>query len=146
MRGIIHVDDAPLFHAQGALVSLDCSAVYGAKGFTKPPTWRRLNDWTQLTARFDARRNSSEVRPDHTTMGKSRSRHRVPSRELEVPKNLHRLGTGCVVRKSGIVARRRERACQFTSALRLFRGSMRTFFEAGFALNIIVSLVKGLMP
>ena len=48
--------------------------------------------------------------------------------------------------KSAIVARRRERASQFTRALRLFRGSRRIFFEAGFALNIIVSLVKGLMP
>ena len=35
---------------------------------------------------------------------------------------------------------------QFTRALRLFRGSTRTFFDAGFALNIIFSLVKGLMP
>ena len=43
-------------------------------------------------------------------------------------------------------ARRRERESQFTRALRLFRGSRRIFFEAGFALNIIVSLVKGLMP
>ena len=43
-------------------------------------------------------------------------------------------------------ARRPERESQFTRALRLFRGSRRIFFEAGFALNIIVSLVKGLMP
>ena len=43
-------------------------------------------------------------------------------------------------------APRRERKSQFTRALRLFRGRMRTFFEAGFALNIIFSLVKGLMP
>ena len=43
-------------------------------------------------------------------------------------------------------ARRREREAQFTRALRLFRGSRRIFFEAGFALNIIFSLVKGLMP
>src|SRR5688500_1222101 len=36
--------------------------------------------------------------------------------------------------------------CQFTRALRLFRGSTRTFLEAGFALNTIFSFVKGLMP
>ena len=47
-------------------------------------------------------------------------------------------------RSSG--ARRRERESQFTRALRLFRGSRRIFFEAGFALSIIFSLVKGLMP
>src|SRR5688572_11123980 len=35
---------------------------------------------------------------------------------------------------------------QFTKALRAFSGSARTFLEAGFALNVIFSFVKGLMP
>ena len=43
-------------------------------------------------------------------------------------------------------APRWERAFQFTRALRLFKGTRRIFFEAGFALNIIFSLVKGLIP
>src|SRR3569833_1459240 len=34
----------------------------------------------------------------------------------------------------------------FTMALRLFKGSTRTFLLAGFALNVIFSPVKGLMP
>src|SRR5262245_184511 len=39
-----------------------------------------------------------------------------------------------------------QRERQFTRALRLFSGARRIFLEAGFALNIISSLVKGLMP
>ena len=34
----------------------------------------------------------------------------------------------------------------FTIALRLFKGSTRTFLLAGLALNVIFSPVKGLMP
>src|SRR5690349_19547321 len=41
---------------------------------------------------------------------------------------------------------RNGRSVQFTKALRLFRGSTRTFLEAGFALKSIFPLVKGLMP